>query len=497
MKNIKLLIIVLIPLLGLNSCFDSFLEEKPYSFLAPENVYTSEDGLLAALSGVYYDLAAGNNSYARASWMIGEYPSEATWANNSGDAYRTQFETYQWTPGSGGIPLIWDRYYNMIYRANLILESIPNVSSTTTVKRIEGETHFLRAYAYFLLIRLFDHVPLITTSSQSDYNVSNEGTDDGVWSLIESDLEAAESVLPTTYSASDVGRATKGAAQAILAKVYLTEAGYPWNKSGYYQKAASKCEEVMDGRYSLEPNYSDVMLESHEHGPEYIFSIEFKAGISTPASNYINITGIRGETQTAKFSGWSSMVLKRNFYDRVMKLNPNDLRIPTIFVLSFKNRNGVLRTWGIDYDAAKATPHMNKFVDQNESGTGDMASSLNLPIIRYADVLLMHSEAMNNGGVSQKYNKVYGINLVRARAGLAPLSAELSQSDMNDAIIWERVLEFVGEGQAWYDYKRMGQMEKRAALKGYSNLEKKYYVFPIPEDRIQANPNLVQHPMWQ
>ena len=67
MKNIKLLIIVLIPLLGLNSCFDSFLEEKPYSFLAPENVYTSEDGLLAALSGVYYDLAAGNNSYARAS----------------------------------------------------------------------------------------------------------------------------------------------------------------------------------------------------------------------------------------------------------------------------------------------------------------------------------------------------------------------------------------------------------------------------------------------
>ena len=89
--------------------------------------------------------------------MIGEYPSEATWANNSGDAYRTQFETYQWTPGSGGIPLIWDRYYNMIYRANLILESIPNVSSTTTVKRIEGETHFLRAYAYFLLIRLFDH----------------------------------------------------------------------------------------------------------------------------------------------------------------------------------------------------------------------------------------------------------------------------------------------------------------------------------------------------
>ena len=72
------------------------------------------------------------------------------------------------------------------------------------------------------------HVPLITTSSQSDYNVSNEGTDDGVWSLIESDLEAAESVLPTTYSASDVGRATKGAAQAILAKVYLTEAGYPW-----------------------------------------------------------------------------------------------------------------------------------------------------------------------------------------------------------------------------------------------------------------------------
>ena len=496
MKTFKLTIILLTLTLGLSSCFESFLEEKVYDFLAPENFYKTDEDAIAALNGVYNVLVQDNQSYQRALYMLGEYPSEAATAFASGDPYRTEFEKYTWSATSGGIDIIWLNLYRGINRANLLIEKLPGMTGDgAKLKRVEGEVRFLRAYYYFTLMRIWDHVPLITESEQKDYNTSNENNDDKVWSLVIEDLKVAEANLPGSYPATDLGRATQGAAKALMAKVYLTMAGYPWQQSDKWALAAAKCEEVMDGRYSLEPNYADVFKESHEHGPEYIFSAEFKAGIV--ASNFVNITGIRGEAQQKKFGGWSSMLAIKPFYDNVMAKNAGDLRIPTVFILSFTDANGQFRTWGVDFNTDRSQPHTNKYQDLNETGTGDMASSLNLHLIRYADVLLMHSEAMNNGAPGGKFGRTYGINEVRKRAGLNPVSESLSKEEMQEALVWERVVELSFEGQAYYDYKRMQQIEKRAALKGLSNVAKKYYAFPIPQNEINRNPNLKQHPLWQ
>lgn len=496
MKAFKLTIIMLALTVGLSSCFDSFLEEKVYDFLAPENFYKTDEDAIAALNGMYNVLVQDNQSYQRALYMLGEYPSEATTAFASGDPYRTEFEKYTWSATSGGIDIIWLNLYRGINRANLLIEKLPGMTGNeATLSRSKGEAHFLRAYYYFTLMRIWDHIPLITTSEQKDYNASNENTDDAVRALIIEDLKIAEQALPESYDALNTGRATQGAAKAILAKTYLTMAGYPWLQNDKWALAAAKCEELMGGRYSLEEKYADVFKEVNEHGNEYIFSAEFKAGIV--ASNFVNITGIRGEAQQKKFGGWSSVLALKPFYDNVMTKNQGDLRIPTVFVISFVNADGELRTWGIDFNTDRSQPHTNKYQDTDESGTGDMASSLNLHLIRYADVLLMHSEAINNGAASSRYNKVYGLNEVRKRAGLASIPESISKEAMQDALVWERVVEFSFEGQAWFDYKRMEQIEKRTALKGLNNVNKKYYAFPIPQNEINRNPNLKQHPLWQ
>ena len=492
-------IIGLALLVSSSSC--DFLDEEAYEFITPDNFYKTEADAEAAVNAIYSRLVSSEDndiSFHRAALMIGEYPAECSSAQTSTVPYRLAFEFYTWTPNTDGIELVWKFFYQVVFRTNVAIENIPSISGDPAkIKRLEGEARFMRGLAYLYLIRLFDNVPLTTASEQDNQNLPNMGTSDAVFKQIIEDLTFAESALPDSYTGKDVGRATKGAAQAFLAKTYLTMAGYPWNKTENYALAATKCEDIIkSGSYDLASNYAMNFKEAGEHNKEYIFDAEFQQNLN--GSNWVNMSSIRDQN-VCGMAGWSSFGGTMNFYEDMLKNNPGDKRLATNIILSFiDTKTGEEKVWGKDFDVNRGLVHTWKYIDPEETGVGDQNSNLNYHFTRYADVLLMHSEAVNNAaGFSGSYDKYYGINRVRERAGLAGLS-NLDKDAFNKALIWERVVELCYEGHLWYDYKRMNCMEERVARKGVDiGTSKKYYVYPIPVNELSRNPNLEQHPLWK
>lgn len=500
MRTLQHILSILFLCVGLTSCFDSFLEENVYDFLSPNNFYTNEEEAISGVNGIYECLSTsrdGDRSFHRATLMIGDYPAESSSAQTSTVPYRLEFEMFTWNENTQGTEQVWAHFYGMIYRCNLMIEQLPGIKGNKELlSRLEGEARFMRALGYFYLIRLFENIPLVTSAAGSDLYPTNVGTSDGVWNLILEDLKFAETNLPDSYSGNDIGRATKGAAKAILAKAYLTMGGYPWNQKDKYALAAAKCEEIIkSNQYDLMGDYAQNFKEKFEHGKEYIFDVEFTSGQT--GSNWVNMAGIRGQN-VCRFAGWSAFGGTKNFYDDMLSKNQGDKRFPVNFILSFTDiKTGQEVVWGVDFDQTKSLYHTWKYTDPDETGAGDQESNINVHIIRYADVLLMHSEAVNNAsGYTGTYDRNYGINKVRARAGMEPVHTGLSQKDFNDALVWERVVELCYEGQLWYDYKRLNVMKERAARKGFV-VGEKYNVFPIPQNELDRNPNLEQHPLWK
>lgn len=486
----KQLIILFSALFLFNSCHDSFLKEDVYSSITPLNFYTTEEDADAALTSVY-NAMRNNNSWSRQLILAGEYPSEATWPNNSGEAWRTEMDQFTWTTSSTGFKQIWSQLYVLINRANTLLIYIDKISFTEEAKKehIIAEAKYLRALSYLYLIRLFDNVPLKTEGNLNDLYPTNVGTADAVWALIFSDLEYAKGKLKAKHTGKDIGRATAGAAQTLLTKAYLSVAGKPWNKAEYWSRAAQEAKSVIDNSsygYKLETNYEDVFALNNEHGSEYIFSVEFESNIGC-GWDFPTFTDIRNGDHI-KLGGWSSVTVETAFFE---SMGIKDKRREKTFTLSYTGYNDPDKIW--TYPGNISLPHYNKYVDLSDMGSGTGDYALNFPITRFSDLLLMHSEAENeqNGPTE---NAVYGINIVRARAGLTPLkSTDFSKESLRETIYKERLWELCAEGHAWFDMKRMDLMTKR--IKKYK-VEAKHYVFPIPQDELDINPNLKQNDLY-
>ena len=492
--KIKKYFIIFLSVFSLNSCHDEFLKEKVHSSMTPLNFYKTEADAEAALTSVYNAMLA-QNGWGRQVWLAAEYPGEASWPNNSGEAWRTELDQYTWTTSSTGFAQIWGQLYKMISRANTVLYNIDQVTFETNgfKEQIIGETKFLRGLAYLYLIRFFDHIPLMTEENMQDLNPTNVGTDDAVWQLIIDDFSYAKSVLKPRNTGKDVGRATAGAAQTMLAKAYLTLGGKPWNKTEYWAKTATEAKAIMTNTaygYDLEEDYERVFLLENEHGPEYIFSLECESQMGC-GRDFPTFTGIRNGDQI-KLGGWSSLTVHERFFN---SMATSDLRREKTFVLSYHGyaNPGDLYT----YPGNITIPHYNKFIDMtdiNATGTADYA--MNLPIARFPDVLLMHSEAENevNG---PSLAAVEGINRVRGRAGLTALNhLDYTKETLRDAILQERTWELCEEGQAYFDLKRMNGIIKRMVPLGITATEK-HYVFPIPQDELDVNPNLEQNQAYK
>jgi hypothetical protein len=365
---------------------------------------------------------------------------------------------------------------------------VDNINFTTPgmKEQIIGETRFLRGLAYLYLVRFFENVPLKTEENMNELEPTNEGTADAVWELIFSDFEYAKNNLKPKYTGADVGRATSGAAQTMLTKAYLSYAGRPWFKSEYWSKAAQEAKSVIDNTsygYDLEQDYSSVFALSNEHGPEYIFSVEYLSNKGV-GWDFQTFTGIRNGDQQ-RLGGWSSLCVEEEFFET---MDVSDKRREKTFVLSYQGYSNPEITY--TYPGNISLPHYNKYQDRDDVGSGTGDYGQNFYITRFSDLLLMHSEAENevNGPTA---TAVSGINRVRERAGLAPLvPSNFTKESLREAIYQERLWELCAEGHAWFDMKRMNLMKQR--ITKYS-VEDKHYVFPIPQNELDANPNLKQN----
>ncbi|MGA0303703.1 MAG: RagB/SusD family nutrient uptake outer membrane protein, partial [Schleiferiaceae bacterium] len=258
-------------------CSKDFLNTKPVGRDLEINYYQTQAQAFEALVSVY-DVLQWNDQYGFTMYrFLMNVASDDTYAGGSDASDQPSWvatNNFSWTPNLGPQAGFWRKNYKGIYRANLFLEKIDGIEDASVAfkTRTKAEVHFLRAKFYFDLIRSFGNIPFITnTLDPSEYYSINQVGPEVIFPFIVSELEAAIPDLPTTVPSTELGRVTKGAAQAMLARVYLY-----MDDEDNMADVASLCEEVINsGVYSLLPNYGDIFTKAGEWSSESVFEITY------------------------------------------------------------------------------------------------------------------------------------------------------------------------------------------------------------------------------
>ncbi|MCF2504647.1 RagB/SusD family nutrient uptake outer membrane protein [Dyadobacter sp. CY107] len=522
MKILKYIPIAFLSL-GLSSCSE-FLKEEPEAFLSEEQYYKTQTDAINAVNAVYFFLNSGGSSvqtpyntlFNTGMNMAGDDEDPGPGATNP-DVRSLSVLAHSAT--NLRIYEIWQQHYAAIKKANVVLEKIPAIEFDNALKeRLLGEAKFLRALYYFNLVRLYGDVPLIKEYQKSvdpaGYEIAKSPSGE-VYASIEKDLIEAAAVLPASYASPNVGRATSGAAKAILAKVYLTKASLPLNVTAHYKDAVATAEQVLspaDGGtgaygYDLVSNYAEVFLPAFKNNKEHIFSAQFKSNslnqgnAETPRAILSGIPGLNGN--------YAHMVrFYTNGEDKsfsIYKLfKPQDKRRNVTFVRSFTSpANGRVYALPIVNPAVPndSTPFWGKWWDPASTAVTNQ-SAANVPIIRYAELLLIHAEAENeaNGPTAKAYKS---LNRVRTRAGLPNLTAGLSKDQFRDSLYLDRRLEVVYEYQRWFDLIRQKDGSGKSTFVanlvkvGKTNAADKHRLYPLPQSEIDNNKLLVQNPGFE
>ena len=355
-KTLRTLAFAAAAALSLVACNDNkFLTETPIDFVGPGNFYQNANDALAAVNGVYagFENSTGTNYYGGLFVMLVEFPTEMQTPYLSAGNERSLVDNYNFTPSHNYIYQSWVGAYSMINRANAVIDHVPGIDMDPALRdRVVGEAKFLRALSYFNLVRLFGGVPLETheTASLDSLQKPRAAAAD-VYTLIVQDLQDAIKVLPkaSTYAASDVGRASRGAAKTLLGKVYLQRAATQGGGLADYQLALTTLQDVdaTEG-YSLVTNYSDLFDGKHEVNPEVIFDIQcinapglgcrVSSQVAPRSSNY-------GSSQNGSFTA------EQPFFD---EFKTTDKRRAATWQLSFVNKSNAVVTWSSTQTAKTA-----------------------------------------------------------------------------------------------------------------------------------------------
>ena len=471
--NRKRVVGVLLTAAMLGSC-EKFLEEKPQDRIFSDNFYQTEEDALSATNAIYAGLGSyfdnGEGPYHSTTWIAAGLASDEM-INKQTDNAMDQLDDFAWNAENSTILSIWRSHYKTITVANIAINRIPAIEMDATLRdRLVNESKFLRALMYFNLVRMYGPVPLIT-AEEVPLTVAVSGVED-VYAQIISDLQAAEN-LPNDGEIEQ-GRATKGAAKALLAKVYLTR--QEWDN------AAAKALEVIESNtYELWDNYRDNFKLANRNGKEAVFSVsngDAGGTISFWEVAQFNVRLLPKELNDRRENvrntqGWQAAT--RNLYD---SYSDDDERKAITFMTEFTDDNG---------DTVKlADPYFQKYWDEAEEPDGG-DSRQDFPVIRYSDVLLMYAEAegeLGNMAVGNEY-----LAKVRTRAGLTHV-------DVNDIegfraqILLERRKELAAEGQRWFDLVRTGQLEERVQDAKGITVNPRYLLFPYPQREIDTNKEL-------
>lgn len=502
--------------MALQACDDDFLDRKPLSNLTNSNFYTSAEDAVAAVNAAYDPLQW--DVHSRMDWIFGDVVGGDTDKGSTDDQDYSEILQFQNFTQNAGAPLLmdfWSQLYDGVYRANLVLERVPPIDMDETLKaRILGEAKFLRAHYYFTLVKAFGRVPVITKVLNPDEvfvprpaNISEN------WDLIEQDLREAIEVLPVSYTGANVGRATKGAAQALLAKTNLWQStpegctNTPYATTDQYQEVVDLTGDIMNsGNYRLVEDFENLFLLEGENGPEHIFSVQGVGGTGGWNNDNDGLALNQWVSpRTADISGWGfSTPIGPNTpqgyggnplikVDNIVEaFEPCDPRLSQSILRPGDQINGL--TYGPNW--SRTGYSIKKFLIPETQLTGAANSPLNITLIRYADVLLWRAEALNELG--RTADAVELVNMIRARARQSvpgatcplPLPASVSQSELRNLIILERRRELAFEGHRFFDLVRTCRAEAVLNAMGRPFKVGKNELFPIPQAEIDRNPAL-------
>lgn len=466
----KKLILAFLVMTGLTGC-EKFLDQKPISALIENDFYRNTDevetGVISCYDGLQevYDMEfklteirADNTSGVS---LEGDWGAIKFFRESSANFFLLDF---------------WQRSYNTIARCNLVLKYLDNVSDPAKKKSFEGEVKFIRSLMYFNLVRLYGEVPLITTSiAFDDFASFKKASQNAIYDQIKADLNLAVANLSPNASATiPSARATKQAAMALLGKVYITLKDW--------DNARQQFEPILGPNlkgtapYGLNPSYAAIFSTSTEMSKEIIFAVRFKASSGGEGNSFSYEYTNNGDARNVKASAAYQAMFEST-----------DVRKAVTFTTSGPN-------------IGLAAKFLDPSAPQRDAGN-------DFPVIRFADVLLLYAEALNELAGVPTTASLEPLNEVRARAAVSlyTTATVTTKEQARDLIYKERQLEFGFENQRWYDLLRMDRTEAVAILNAYLaatgnsiTVPAYRFAFQIPQTEIDLSKgNLVQNPDYK
>ena len=482
---------VLLLVVSLSACKKDFLDRRPQGRFTDEDIpagsYDAKVFAAYALlraSGFNDHLYLGIHSYRSDEAMKGSTQAD-------GAVHGQMYDEFQYDATNGGIQTYWTDHYALIIAANEIIHDIDSLGLNDPSPIINrAEAKFLRAFAYFDLVRSFGEVPLVDFKiyEAGDVNVPKSPAA-AIYTLIDADLQEAASALPPSWGAQYPGRLTSGAAMALHARTYLFRSDWA--------NALTKAKGVINlNQYGLVSNYGSQFRKSGENGPESIFEIQaYFTQTQDFGIMYSNVQGVRGAGQWDLGWGWNTPTQK--LVDEYETGDPR--RIETILY-----SGGVDPLFGENVPAGLARPYWNKKIYTNPADRAALNNRfgrwMNHRIIRYADVLLMAAEAANElGGAQNTTDALAWLEMVRGRArgsnaSILPAVTTTDQGELREAIRHERFVELGMEEQRFFDLVRWRIDVDVLTGEGF-NYQPKHRLLPLPQAEIdKSGGTLIQNP---
>lgn len=474
---------------ALTSCSKTFLDVDPQGQQASQQFWQSQDDATKAVNAIYANLRGWTN-VAFAPIAVESMPSDdAEKGSTPNDAtFMNLYDNFTVTASEGQLQGFWTGQYQNINYCNQVIDNIPAINMDENLKnRYLAEAKFVRAYSYFRLVRAFGGVPLRLhlPKGTEEYNLPRASAD-SVYDAMEQDLTDAATVLPQTYPATDIGRATKGAALALHAKVAMYRK--KWNDVLNYTN------QVMTMGYSLFPNFEQLFRIANENSPESIFEIQATYLASNTAASNSQYSQVQADRDVNPSVGWGFNVPTQ---DLVNAFEPGDPRKDATILFA-----GETTPQGdVVPQPSPGSPTMynqKSYVPFDLSVVTNQGSDQNIRVLRYADVLLMNAEAANELGNTTQ--ALASLEMVRARAramqsdpSVLPKITTTDQAPLRQAIWHERRVELAMEFDRFYDLVRQGQAATVLAPKGFK--AGKNELMPIPQNEIDLSGGvLTQNP---
>jgi hypothetical protein len=459
-----------------------------------DTFWQDEDDALAGLSAAYRALQE-NGTYGR--WLAFAYDlrsdigfSRSPWGDLA-NFTKSVLGSYDFEVNRE----IWQHHYRAIFRANQVIVQVPDAEMDGALQaRVIAEAKFIRALMYYNLVNLYGSVPMITDLPKPEDRPAAVSPAEA-YAQIEQDLEDAQAALPASYSGADVGRATRGAATALLGKALLQQ--QKWGEA-----ATTLATVVNSGTYTLLANFGDNFVGANDNNQESIFEVQFGGpqllSAGTRGQNIIKMIGPCG---VGFCDGEPTQWLFDQF---TMETTTTGEADPRLDATIFYNKAGGMDVYGTPFAtryAGRINDRFWKKYGEHYKGDQDWDNEINIKVMRLGGIMLLYAEALNEAG--QTAAAYTPVNAVRARARLAPLPGGLTQAQMRAEIEHQITLELTLEMERWLYLARHGALTDAAQIEVLESHDPDFGFFaphrarlPIPQTERDLNPNVQQNPGW-